>query len=95
MVLVCDICDAMGQRVEADGSITNIGEAKSDVEILAAFFAGPDLSAAPRSPRDCLPVDLPESAVVEVLELLASGELKFDGYGFFFEDRYGVVPMRF
>lgn len=92
---MCDICDAMGQRVEADGSIAAIGVPKSDVEVLAAFFAGPDLSAPPRSPRDCLPVYLPESAVVEVLELLSSGELKFDGYGFFFEDRYGVVPVKF
>lgn len=92
---MCDICDAMGQRVEADGSITKVGRRKSDGEILAAFLSRPDFSSSPRSPRDCLPVNLPAAAVAEVLRMLAAGQLKFDGYGFYFVDGEEIVQVNF
>jgi hypothetical protein len=50
---MCSICDALGQRVEADGSITITGEAAPADVILQAFFAAGavvDFSDAPRPP---------------------------------------------
>jgi hypothetical protein len=38
VVDVCAICDAMGQRVEDDGSITITGEAKSDAEVIRVML---------------------------------------------------------
>ena len=35
---MCRICDALGQRVEADGSIVAIGPRGSGVEIQEAFL---------------------------------------------------------